>query len=255
MPQERPFSSLPWPEHTYRARYSCRPFRSSYSARHHPKRRKEFVTASYSFPDFRRLPTQDTLPLYGVSITFLTKEGTGYHTGIRRGSPVSVHLQPKSHVAKRADSRDSALYEPRFPLAIVSQDCRLGFLGAEHRSSPLPISARIVAVRHRLSLVLPTRARGSLLFAPFIVELFTAVLFKRSPSQSNPVAYVTTCELPTSAQVERPSNEEPNPLGGFEGIQNLRTDFDYTRPGSQARRFPVAHVHDDLKEQLLAPIG
>jgi len=165
-----------------------------------------------------------------------------------------VHLQLKSHVAKRADSRDSALYVPRFPLAIVSRDNCLGFLGVEHRSSPLPISARIVAVRHRLSLVLPTRARGSLLFTHFIVELFTAVLFKRSPSQSNPVAYVAICELPTSAQVERPSNEEPNPLGGFEGFHILRTDFD-THDLAKARRFPVAHIRADLKDQRSKPIG
>jgi hypothetical protein len=45
------------------------------------------------------------------------------------------------------------------------------------RSAPLPVNARIVPVRHRLRKDLPASS-----FLPFVVELFAAGCFARSPS-------------------------------------------------------------------------
>ena len=67
------------------------------------------------------------------------------------------------------------------------------------RSASLPICARIVPVRHRLRNDSPASS-----FLPFVVELFAAGCFARSPSLVLARSlWSPTKELPTPAEVER----------------------------------------------------
>jgi hypothetical protein len=83
-------------------------------------------------------PTQATLPRYGVSNTWLTKPGTGNHTGSRSGSCVSHELHRLGHVAIGCYPEDTAAVCPPFRVGIVSEH-PARFQGTERRSSPLPI--------------------------------------------------------------------------------------------------------------------
>src|SRR5262249_29491188 len=71
-------------------------------ARHHPWRTNEPPLPCRGHrPASRPTPTQATLPPCGVSITRLSRPGTGNHPGGRRASCVSHVLRLASHVAIR----------------------------------------------------------------------------------------------------------------------------------------------------------
>ena len=96
-----------------------------------------------------------------------------HHAGSPRPSPVSHACHRDGHVARPSVVR---LGIP--PMSAFAHEQMLArFQPAEPRSSGLPIDRRLYyAVRHRLHLDLPPSPHGH-----FMVELFTAGRFDRSP--------------------------------------------------------------------------
>lgn len=112
------------------------------------------------------------------------------------------------------------------------------FRGKNLEAPPYP-STKIVLTQFGIVFVQTYRQA---LDRPFMVELFTADLFNRSPSPpevmldtskhhfQDPVVYVTADKLPTPAQVERPGTKPaPNPLEGLAALMR-RHHFQTARP-------------------------
>lgn len=91
---------------------------------------------------------------------------------------------------------------------------KVGFRGAERRSSPLPTGETLFAVRHRLqseSLASPS------LFGPFMVELFTAGGFVPGPRPRSRDRFRLSPgrKLPTRAELD--GHRSPGPSDGIRG--------------------------------------
>jgi len=154
---------------------------------------------------FRELSTWSPLPDSGLPITWMTNPGTAHHT--RQpvvNFPQSVtSLHPVTGWALWVCRPGSRLV----PLAVTTTSR----LGGTEQEDPLTGHPRLFAFRHRLRLQLPASSSE-----PFMVELFTVFLFRRTPQ-------VSLCEsslspektLPTPAKVVRPTIPGTSPPGGI----------------------------------------
>jgi len=112
------------------------------------------------------------------------------------------------------------LYVPGFRQAAVAMCRGTRFPGYEHRSSPYPPTPAFRCSATRLRIVL---LASPICFGPFMLELFTACLFKSAGRRSCQTAgtHVTVSTLHTPASVARWLSP-PCPAEGFSPIQYCR---------------------------------
>lgn len=121
----------------------------------------------------------------------------GTTPGGHRGSQVSKRSHQHGHVARERKLPGGSPYVQGSRPGIVSPDVS-GISGDRNQKPPLTRQRPLFAVRRRLRADSPASPCG-----PFMVELFAAGCFPRTPGWSGPVAPLTERELPTPARVER----------------------------------------------------